>query len=163
MKLLGMILLAALSITATLARGEVVSGKIENWCESGAVFDFDAATSRAGLTEMKAFWSSADESSGTGYFYGGTLSGSQNIEVAVASNISDITQITDASTYTFTQYSVGPLGVGTIVVYHNSVTGYYGAIKVDAIQSTTSTCPYHQDVLNGTWFIQNDGTANFSR
>lgn len=95
---------------------------------------------------------------GKGWFYGRWHTGDS--DVAYAEGITDITQITDASIFTFNKQSVGPLcdaqadrdGPGDFVIWRNVDTSYYGALRIDDINSRG---------LTGTWWFQTDGTANF--
>lgn len=132
------------------ANATVVSGAVSNWAESGEVEQFGD-----GLNYVTAWWSWGG--SNTGYFYGSGGYGTGHIsDVAYAAGVTDVTQITDAGSLTFTRDSIGKYGPGAFIVFRNVFSNYYGVLRVDNI-STAYPWP-----LNGTWWFQTNGTGDFS-
>ena len=125
----------------------MLTGFIDEWMESTFEFRFYDYTSVAsGIT---AWWSK--NTSTHGWFYGVNSS----TEVAHVTGITEISEITDASTYSYSDWSVGPVGIGDIVLFHNTDTDYYAALRVNLIFS-------NGNLLNTSWYFQADGTADFS-
>lgn len=158
-------LLVILMIPPVLSAG-VFTGTITNWQESGPAQSFGDGT-----TSMSIWWSYNVVGS-SGWFYGSFYSALYegaykmlNVNVASAPGVTDISQITDASAYTFTNMWVGPIwdqdsaadGVGDFVVYKSLTTGHYGVIRVDSIHGENG------NLLDLTWWYQNDGTGNFQQ
>jgi hypothetical protein len=81
--------------------------------------------------------------------------------VALATGITNVTQITNAAIYApFSTGSIGPVsdagangGIGQFVVLQ-STSGYYAVVRMDDVQD--------DDTLNATWWFQTDGTGDFS-
>ncbi len=150
------ILLVALPLSAN---ADVITGNIVDWPESGPNI-----TIGDGINDVTLFWSIATLD--FGFFYGSGFTGDS--DVAIATGVTDISQITDASIFDFTADSVGPvgdadvdpMGIGTFLVWNNINTGYYGVLRVDDIYSTTGS--FFDTFLNGTWWFQTDGSGDFS-
>jgi hypothetical protein len=152
------------------ASAQILSGLISNYQESAAP---PALTFGDGTHSVTLWWSVHDLDS-SGYFY----TGSGGTQVAIATNISSINQITDASRFAFTtgtinSYYVGPVwdvpvtgGLNSFVVLHNTVDGYYGVVRLDDIFrypvpiDNGFTLSYSG--LNATWWFQANGTGDFS-
>ncbi|QOJ24277.1 MAG: PEP-CTERM sorting domain-containing protein [Gammaproteobacteria bacterium] len=87
-------------------------------------------------------------------------------DVGFAAGITDISQITDASIFSFFNGYIGPNKSGDFVVVRNTFTGHYGALRIDSVESNNTYFPdgliFFGSILNGTWWIQTDGTGNFS-
>lgn len=143
--------------------GAVISGTISDWIESGPVEIIGDGTNSVSLA-----WSI--NTFDKGFFYGEDIDGYSN--VAFAAGVTDITQITDASIYTFTSGSIGPQcdadcnpnGIGDFIVWNNPDTGYYGVLRVDDIFVVDPSNPdiSFNTALNGTWWFQTDGSGDFS-
>ena len=102
----------------------------------------------------------------------------QHTQVALAAGVSSITQITNASVFSFTTtypgtYYIGPIydaqftgGPNSFVVLRNPSSGFYGVIRVDDIFPNATPIDHgtysSYSGLNATWWFQSDGSANFS-
>ena len=104
-----------------------------------------------------------------GFFYGSSATSEpSDSEVAVATGVTDISQITDASIFSYTSLSVGPLcdpdcnpgGIGAFVVWRNMISGHYGVLRIDDIFVEDIDTPIAD--LDGTWWFQTDGTGSFN-
>jgi hypothetical protein len=149
---------AALSLPAS-APAEVVSGMIEDWPESG-----DVLVLGDGVNNLPIWWSLAHYD--TGYFYG-RMGLSGNSEVAAATAVTDVSQITDASAFAFGAVTAilcdptcDPDQVGDFVVWHSLDNDHYLALRIDEIrvESLVPTIAF----LDATWWFQTDGTGNFA-
>ena len=130
----------------------VVIGTIEGWPESGYIFLFDDYVSI--VSEIQAWWSINQLSPDRGWFYGYNSS----TEVSHVTGITDICEITDASIYSYSNWSVGPVDEGDFVLFHNVDTDYYAAFRVDDIYGSGALDSY----LDTTWYLQEDGSPDFS-
>jgi hypothetical protein len=138
--------------------GDVISGTISNWPESGPTMSIGD-----GNNHVTLWWSI--NTFDRGWFYGSGFTGDS--DVAFVPSITDVTQISDASIYTYTAGSVGPAsdadvdpdGVGDFLIWRNINSGYYGVLRVDDIHDVDLNQPYGE--LDGTWWFQTDGTGNF--
>ena len=84
--------------------------------------------------------------------------------VAIATGITNITQITNAADYAFLTSASNPIGpvsdaganggIGTFVILKNYLDNYYAVVRIDDVQD--------DDTLNATWWFQTDGSADFS-
>ncbi|MCH8010394.1 MAG: VCBS repeat-containing protein [Candidatus Marinimicrobia bacterium] len=136
----------------------LLMGTVTGWQESSSDFAFDDSVNVN--SDMVAWWSVGSASAGTGYFYGGYVAGpttNDSIYVAYAPGVTDITQVTDASVYTYYDHATPIVGEGEFVLYHNTLTGYYAAFRVDDIYPSGATAN-----LDATWYFQPNGTANFA-
>jgi hypothetical protein len=107
----------------------------------------------------------------SGFFYRNS-----STEVAVATGVSSINQITDAGAFTFTTpaaYDVGPVfdvpytgGLNSFIVLKNSGNNFYGVVRLDDIFRYSTPINYgtysSYSGLNATWWFQSDGTGNFA-
>ena len=131
----------------------VISGTITDWQESSNI-----ETIGDGTNHVSAWWSI--NTFDKGWLYGSVFTADS--DVAFATGITDISQIIDASIFSFTSGSTGPHCdadcdpdvVGDFVVWKNISTNYYGVLRLDDIVGFT--------LLNATWWFQTDGTADFS-
>ena len=152
--------LSTFTVTALLfgpliAQGELITGSIEDWAESGPLQVIGDGTNNVTL-----FWSI--NTSNRGFFYGSGFTGDS--DVAIAPGISDIAEITDAASFAYTSGFIGPVcdadcagnGVGTFVVWNNINTGHFGALRIDDIVGSGLGA-----TLNGTWWFQTDGSGDF--
>jgi len=145
-------------VLPSTATGQVITGQITNWVESGPVLLIGD-----GVNGVHIWWSI--NTFNRGWFYGSAISGSGNSSVAHAVGITDVHQIADAGVFAFTPNVVGPLcdavcdpdHVGEFVVWRNNTTGYYGVLRIDSITGSRA----HASYLNGTWWFQRDGTGDF--
>ena len=128
------------------------TGSISGWPESGAIFLFDQQVSV--FSGIEAWWSINTLNPDRGWFYGYNAS----TFVAHVTGITAVDEITDASTYNYTDWSVGPVDEGDIVLFHSTTTGYYAAFRVDDIYGDAALNTF----ANITWYFQSDGTADFS-
>jgi hypothetical protein len=148
-------------LQSSSAYAAVISGAITDWVESGPV-----QTIGDGINHVTLGWSYATPD--RGYFYGSSWTGDS--DVAYAAGVTDITQITDASLYSFTNASIGPYcdadcdpdGVGEFIVWRNISSGYYGVLRLDDMYPDPVDPIYYNTLLSGTWWFQTDGTADFS-
>jgi len=137
------------------AHAAIITDTISGWAESSSQDIGD------GTNKVNAYWSY--NAPNKGWFYGDDVT--IQSDVAFATGVTDITQITDASIFAFTSESVGPLcdaqcdtdAVGDFVVWRNISSGYYGVIRIDDILGFVSNA-----TLDATLWFQTDGTANFS-
>jgi hypothetical protein len=140
------------------AQAVVISGTITDWPESGPF-----QTIGDGVNNVQMWWSI--NTYDRGWFYGSQYG--LNSDVALAAGVTDISQITDASIYSYTSLYIGPVGdgdynpsgIGDFVVYRNISSGYYGVLRVDDIHDVIMNPPYGE--LDGTWWFQTDGTGVF--
>ena len=134
---------------APSARAIVISGSIVNFPNS------DSTNLTDGTHSAEFFWSvyTADSA----YVYS-----SDNTDVALATGVNNVTQITNANNYSFITGNSSYLpgvedanangGIGQFVLLR-SHSGYYAVVRIDQVQS---------GVLNATWWFQTNGTADFS-
>lgn len=129
--------------------GGVITGSITNQP------DYQTYTITDGSHSAQFLWSEA--SPGLSAWIYGTY----NTFVALATGITDVTQITNAAVYApFSSSSIGPVsdadgngGIGEFVVLQ-STSGYYAVVRIDDVQD--------DDTLNATWWFQTNGTGDFS-
>ena len=98
--------------------------------------------------------------------------GSGDTAIAYAAGVTDVSQIVDASAYTYVaptfsyQFATAdgnPLnnGIGWFAVMRNVNTGYYGVLRCDNLR-TVIVAHNAKEYLDATWWFQTDGSANFS-
>jgi hypothetical protein len=149
--LLGFILVISL---VPSAKADIITGTLLVPCECG--FQFGAAVNTPGWPEppsgvhVSGAWSVMMQGS-YGYFYG--MYWNQDSNVAYDPGVTDIAQITDASSYTFATGTYW-VGEGAFIIYHNEYSGYYGVLRVDDFTSDRK--------LKITWWFQDDGSGNFA-
>lgn len=133
------------------ANSGVVSGTIIGWPETSYLFYFDDFVSVD--SDIVAWWSIMNVDLEKGYFY----VGNDSTEVARVLGITDICEVTDATTYDYVDFATGVVEEGGLVIFHNTTTGYYAAFRVDDIYG-----PSNPDALvDVTWYLQENGSANF--
>lgn len=125
--LLSSLLLGVFSISKP-AEAVVISGEILDWPESSA----SSLEIGDGINSVSLSWSvnTVDR----GFFYGSIVTGDS--DVALATDVTDVAQISDASVYDFTDNVIGPLcdadcdsnGVGSFTVWKNIETGHFGVL-----------------------------------
>jgi len=138
--------------------GDIVSCSFSCWSE-----DFgDVLTIGEGPHQVTVNWS-------INTFNKGWFSAPGN-EIAHAVGITDISQITDASQFSFVSSgSVGPVcdaecsptGVGEFVIIRNQSSNFYGVLRVDEI-NVVSIVPPLEGYVSGRWWFQTNGSADFS-
>jgi hypothetical protein len=138
--------------------GPIISGTITGFVESSPSVQFGDSTNHVTL-----WWSLRMTDSG--WFYGSNYGQVADTDVAYATGVTDISQITDASAFAFTNMFLGPIydadargGIGDFLVLRNILTGHYGAVRVDDI----SPGNIHVATLDATWWFQPDGSDDFS-
>jgi hypothetical protein len=167
------LLLAMSSAQATVISGTVTSGFF-NGGAGGPISD--SIKLGDGVHSVTSFWGAG--SSHTGFFYGtyvpdfgdGPVFAYTYSDVAFAVGVTDISQITDASIFSFADRALGlcdavcdPDGVGDFVVARSVSSGYYAVLRIDKIDFITETYTYSSwGELHGTWWFQTDGTGNFA-
>lgn len=138
----------------------IMSGTISDWVEGGPVLEIGD-----GINHVDFWWSI--NTTDRGFFYGKDRTPTpSHSEVAFATGVTDISQIIDASVFSFSTAFTGPHcdaacdpdGTGDFIVWRNAGSGYYGVLRIDDIDFRT---PHTSSVLNGTWWFQPDGGGNF--
>ena len=135
-----------------LTQGGVISGTVSDWLSAEVLVVGD------GVDHVSIFWSI--NTANRGWFYGSQYNGDS--DVAFADGITNITQIADASRFTYTAWHIGPHvdaepnGIGDFIVWRHTTTGHYGVLRIDDIAGTGNGA-----TLEGTWWFQTDGTGNF--
>jgi len=150
---------AASIIVAASANAAVITGTITDWAESATV-----ETIGDNSNSVNMYWSI--NTFDKGFFYGSGFTGDS--DVAVATGITDVSQITDASIFSFTSGATpavcdadcDPDGVGAFLVYRNTSTNYYAAVRVDDIRVFDINVPEAEADL--TWWFQTDGSSSFA-
>jgi hypothetical protein len=138
--------------------GPILTGSITDWVESSPPIVIGD-----GIDGVTLWWSI--NTWDRGWFYGSMYT-DRTTDVAVATDITDVAQITDAGAFSFTDLYVGPIcdadctgtGVGTFLVFRNILTMHYGVLRVDDIVGAGA----YQAYLNATWWFQSDGSGDFS-
>jgi hypothetical protein len=143
----------------TAADAAVISGNITDWDESGSLMNIGD-----GGNSVNMWWSITTFDKG--WFYGSSSTGDS--DVAFASGVTTISDISDASVFTYNNDYTGPHcdadcatnGVGDFLVWKNTGTGHYGVLRIDDIIVQDINVPLA--TLYGTWWFQTDGTGDFS-
>ena len=119
-----------LILPALQAEAAIISGTFTDWEEQDG-----RMTIGDGANHVTMFWS-INTFAGSGWFYGSNSTG--DTDVAFATGITLIGQISDASLFDFTADSVAaedaeldPDGVGDFVLWRNVDTGYFAALRID--------------------------------
>lgn len=169
----------AASCLSTAAHAEVISGSMTGVGLND--FNFNAGVFGDGINSVEfiaqfASWSQA-QMTGSMWFYGsefnyddGSLAKS---EVAFVPGVLDISQITDASVYTYTVDAtathVAVTGGASIfgseqglVLLRNLATGHYGAVRLDGMTVAGGGFVFDAESIDVTWWFQTDGTGDFS-
>ncbi len=139
--------------------GAIIGGTISGWRESVSLETIGDGTNHVTLAWSIHYFD-------MGYFYGSGHTGDSDVAYAVG--ITDITQIADASIFSFTDGFIGhyydadadPDGVGDFIVWSNINTGHYGVLRIDDIYVPPGQGLDYAE-LDGTWWFQTDGTGNF--
>ena len=131
----------------------LITGTISNWSAASGLIRIGDGTNHV---SMDWSWRSPDQA----WFYGSSFTGDS--DVAILSGVTDVRQITDASTLPFSSGSV-LADTGQFVAWKNVALGsesVYGVLRLDELASS-SLSPTDQ-FLSGTWWFQTDGTGNFN-
>ena len=145
----------------TISHAILITGTITDWDEFASV-----QVIGDGTNSVTAFWSI--NTFDRGFFFGSTWTGDS--DVAWASGVSDISEITNASSLSFTNTNISSSlcdadcaanGVGEFVVWRNTTSGYFGVLRIDDIVIPAGGLATDA-TLNGTWWFQTDGTGNFA-
>lgn len=163
------ILLAIVLFAAPWVRAQILTGTIVNYPESDPYY---TETFGDGIHSVSLAWS-VNILDRSGWFYRTFNS----TEVALATGVSSINQITDASIYSFTtpeSYYIGPVfdaaytgGLNSFIILKNTSNDYYGVVRIDDIFEYGTPIDYgvygkSYSGLNATWWFQSNGTADFS-
>lgn len=143
-------LAASLAFAPGAGRAEVLTGTVAGWTESSQPLEIGDGTNH-----VQFYWSF--NGIGGAFFYGSNYQAYPS-DVAVATGVTDISQITDAGALTYTANATNAQPSGTFVVARNTVSGCFGALRIDSITTTV----FSNDTLNGTWWFQTDCTGDFS-
>ncbi len=162
---LGALLLSWL--VPSVARAQLLTGTIVNYPESEPFYTYSFGD---GTHSVHLAWS-VNVLNRSGWFYRNWYT-----EVAMATGVSSIAQITNAAAFTFTteqSYYIGPVddvpytgGRNSFIILKDTTANFYGVVRLDDI------FPYSTPIdngiygksyagLNATWWFQSDGTANF--
>lgn len=137
----------------------VISGTVSDWPEFTGILTIGDGANSVQTTWSQNTWDKV-------YFYGWGSNLFASTEVAHAKGITDVTQISDVSSFTFESHYVGPLcdadcdadGTGEFIVLRNIDTGHYGVLRIDDVSGLF----YPDAALDATWWFQTDGTSDFS-
>ena len=169
---------AILSCAATQADAEVLTGTLTDVALNEFSFNSDVFGDGTNGVEFIASFGVWDPSLATGsmWFYGSEFSyvdGSlTKCEIAFVPDVLDVSQITDASVFTYTKESTdtrvavtgAPLPFGSafgLVLMRNEITGHYGALRLDGMR-VENPGSFTADGIDVTWWFQTDGTGDFS-
>lgn len=126
----------------------VTNGNIVNLADSAMY------TITVGTNSVQFYWSLAGPGR-SGYLYG-----TSTTEIALATSVTNIEQITNASMFTFQTSALGPItdgdstGIGQFTILRNKTTHCYAVVRWDDVQSSS---------INATWWLQNKtGASDFS-
>ena len=133
-------------------RAAVLTGPVNALPESSSPFYWGDGTHNLYQT-----WSMHSATSGWFYAY---IPGISNADVYVHSRLANPTTISNATEFPYST-SGSVLAYEGDTVFFRGKNGYYGAWRLDDVyQAYNGT--YVQTYLNGRWYFQSDGTANFT-
>jgi len=153
-------------IGATTTHAQLLSGSIVNFPESSpTLYSFGDGTHSVSL-----YWS-VNIFDRSGFF----LRNGQT-DIALATGVSSLPQITDASAFSFTTpdvYRLGPIfdaaftgGLNSFLILKNRDDNFYGVVRLDNIfaYGTPLILDGHNSYsgLNATWWFQSNGGSDFS-
>ncbi|MBX9893636.1 MAG: PEP-CTERM sorting domain-containing protein [Nitrosomonas sp.] len=162
----GIVLLMASSAQAT-----VISGTATSYYFNGGAGGPSSTPIKFGdgVHSVTSHWGATSLHHGyiDGFFYPEGDAPIHYSDVAFAVGVTDISQITDASIFSFSDRTPSlcdaicdPDGVGDFVVVRNVLDGYYGVLRIDKIDYRDSESE-EDGFLQATWWFQTDGTGNF--
>lgn len=139
---------------ASHAHAALISGVIEAAPESTDV-------SWGPSEQFSTHWSVAWFNS-AGWFYGTDYQDDfgATFDLVVLNGVSDISNITDASLYSYTSDAVFA-AIGDTILMRNS-NGYYGAWIINNIFGFVDFDSPHLGYLDAEWYFLSDGSADFS-
>jgi MYXO-CTERM domain-containing protein len=164
------------------ASASVISGQVTDWQIEDPLFPTTPRAFGNDTVHVTGLWTPssnyhdfaleppAGTPSESAWLYGSAY-GTTDTDVAWAEGITDVTSIVDASTLTFqavyephrfatAQGNEAGSNIGDFAVLHNFQDGYYGVLRIDDLR-TVGAYPWSY-CLDVTWWVQTDGTANFS-
>ncbi|MBA4107182.1 MAG: hypothetical protein C0485_15665 [Pirellula sp.] len=155
--------LACISLTGSASEGAVLTGTFVDWREGGIREVGD------GVNHVSMRWSI--NTLHYGWFYGRDLD--IDSDVAYAAGVRSINQITNAASLPFTRQAIGPYGdaaaaadgVGDFIVWRHATSGHMAVLRIDDIDTGLNTGPnfgHDDDLLQGRWWYQTDGSGDFS-
>jgi len=156
------ILTLAIFFSSQNVYGTLITGTISNWSAETRIEFGDGASCNVTALWHVNTWD-------YGHFQGAwsLITAGSHSAAAVALGITDITQITDASLYTYqeapTQYQLGDAdatGVAPFVLYHVLPCDSYGVLRIDDIVVTNMQTA--EGYVNATWYFLDDGSVDFS-
>jgi hypothetical protein len=151
-------ILIACFFLASHADAALITGNI-TWLESSNLSFGD------GVHNLNIVWSTRHDSGGDGWFCGTACSG-VNADAYRDAALSDPTSIPDASLFTYLPGSF--VGYDGDTIFYRSSAGYYGALVIDRIYTNPAYPPppggawVPHTILEGTWYFQDDGSADFT-
>jgi len=124
----------------------IQTGIQTGWIENASHFLFDNYTDS--LSGIDIWWSIGSDNTAWFYGEGSTI-------LALAEGITDIREIENAGSYTFNEWSLGPVHINDFVIFSTVDRNYYAVFKVDSIYNDGN-------FINVTWYFQNDHSSDFS-
>lgn len=161
------VLLMASSVQATVISGTTTSIYYDNG--GGSPFS-QPIKFGDGVHSVTSFWTtrSLPGANVSGNFYPEMADPVTYSDVAFAVGVTDISQITDASIFSFADRALGLCdavcdsdGVGDFVVVRDILDGYYGVFRIDKIVYGDYHVSLEIGRLQATWWFQTDGTGSF--
>lgn len=161
------LLLAMSSVQATVISGTTTSIYYDNG--GGSPFS-QPIKFGDGVHSVTSFWTtrSLPGANVSGNFYPEMADPVTYSVVAFAVGVKDISQITDASIFSFSDRAFGLCdavcdsdGIGDFVVVRSILDGYYGVFRIDKIDYLDYGVSLEIAHLHATWWFQTDGTGNF--
>lgn len=168
-----------------LTQADIITGQITDW---RTTITTPASQNRRvlgdGVNHVTGCWTMASNYYDAGatppagvpaesvWLYSSDYVGSDDTDVAWAQGVTDVSQIVDASAYTFVpplgsfrfataQGNPDGSGIGWFAVLRNVNTGYYGVLRCDDLR-TVIVGRDRFFYFDATWWFQTDGSANFS-
>jgi hypothetical protein len=154
-------------LAASTTHAHLLTGSIVNYPESEPSYAFSFGD---GPHSVTLTWS-VNNINRSGFFYR-----NGKTEVALATGVSSVTQITDADAYSFTtslSYYIGPVsdaaytgGLNSFILLKNTTDNFFGVVRLDDIFAYAVPIDHgtykSYSGLNATWWFQSNGTGNFS-
>ena len=147
----------------TYVYSTLLTGTISNWSDETSIdFGANASCSATALWHVRT-WNE-------GWFQGGwsDITPGLNSDAAIAPGITDITQVTDATLYSYQgapkQYQLADAdvtGMPAFVLYYVPSCSCYGALRIDDIDVKSVAIPV-EGYVNATWYFLDDSSADFS-
>lgn len=148
---------AAALVFPAMCGATVVTGEIGGLLESGDIFTLDEFVDPS--TGIRTYWSIGSLDPDFGYLY----SNDAATTLALVTGVDAVNEIGDASIYDYRPWNTGIVREGDFVLFHNNTTGYYAALHVKDIWGSLGEMGgAYSTYLDGTWYLQDDRTANFA-